>query len=299
MVATPGRLWQLIDEGSPHLAQLKDLSFLVLDEADRMVQQGHFQELSNILDMINQQINAKTEHPMKVQDARKENKNSSQVPSMQDGDIPSNSEDGQDLLDHNHTVDDESAPAKRTKGAQKRQLQTMIFSATLTLPLALRRRLQKKATGVKGSTATLERLLECIKFRGEPKVIDLTSNRKLADGIQEAKVECAASGESVFCFCGVISLLVLCFAPSCGIGSERNVSLSCRAINKLRAYLVHATVQLDGKSIASLCDLTDVKSYIFVVNSSGSEDKNECLELNDEQAFIQNDCCRIIGAEQQ
>lgn len=29
--------------GEPHLADLTGLSFLVLDEADRMVQQGHFQ----------------------------------------------------------------------------------------------------------------------------------------------------------------------------------------------------------------------------------------------------------------
>lgn len=43
VVATPGRLWELMREGMPHLTDARALSFLVLDEADRMVQAGHFQ----------------------------------------------------------------------------------------------------------------------------------------------------------------------------------------------------------------------------------------------------------------
>ncbi len=43
IVATPGRLWELMRLGEPHLADLSQVAFLVLDEADRMVQQGHFQ----------------------------------------------------------------------------------------------------------------------------------------------------------------------------------------------------------------------------------------------------------------
>lgn len=43
VVATPGRLWELMSAGEPHLARLDRLSFLVLDEADRMTEQGHFQ----------------------------------------------------------------------------------------------------------------------------------------------------------------------------------------------------------------------------------------------------------------
>lgn len=58
VAATPGRLWDLMSGGAaaagggggssggraaPHLARLAALDFLVLDEADRMVQQGHFQ----------------------------------------------------------------------------------------------------------------------------------------------------------------------------------------------------------------------------------------------------------------
>ena len=42
-MATPGRLWELMQQGHAHLTDMAELSFFVLDEADRMVQQGHFQ----------------------------------------------------------------------------------------------------------------------------------------------------------------------------------------------------------------------------------------------------------------
>jgi DEAD/DEAH box helicase len=52
VVATPGRLWDLMRNGQRHVNNLASLSFFVLDEADRMVQQGHYAELSHILDML-------------------------------------------------------------------------------------------------------------------------------------------------------------------------------------------------------------------------------------------------------
>ena len=45
VVATPGRLWELMQEGHAHLTDMSNLAFFVLDEADRMVQTGHFQVL--------------------------------------------------------------------------------------------------------------------------------------------------------------------------------------------------------------------------------------------------------------
>lgn len=39
VVATPGRYWDLMRQGVGHCADFSQLSFLVLDEADRMVQQ--------------------------------------------------------------------------------------------------------------------------------------------------------------------------------------------------------------------------------------------------------------------
>uniref|UniRef100_A0A8C2ZCC0 ATP-dependent RNA helicase n=2 Tax=Cyclopterus lumpus TaxID=8103 RepID=A0A8C2ZCC0_CYCLU len=53
VIATPGRLWDLIQEKHPHLLNLRRLKCLVIDEADRMVERGHFAELQSLLEMLN------------------------------------------------------------------------------------------------------------------------------------------------------------------------------------------------------------------------------------------------------
>nr|CAD7396690.1 unnamed protein product [Timema cristinae] len=53
VVATPGRLWELIQQGEPHLAQVDDIRYLAIDETDRMIEKGHFQELQQLLERIN------------------------------------------------------------------------------------------------------------------------------------------------------------------------------------------------------------------------------------------------------
>lgn len=54
IVATPGRLWELIKDGEPYLSRLRQsLRFLVLDEADRMLEKGHFKDLGNLMDYLN------------------------------------------------------------------------------------------------------------------------------------------------------------------------------------------------------------------------------------------------------
>ncbi|CAA6666482.1 unnamed protein product [Spirodela intermedia] len=52
IVGTPGRLWELMSGGEQHLVELNSLSFFVLDEADRMIENGHFNELQSIIDML-------------------------------------------------------------------------------------------------------------------------------------------------------------------------------------------------------------------------------------------------------
>ncbi|NWV68056.1 DDX24 helicase, partial [Malurus elegans] len=53
VIATPGRLWELVKERHPHLSNLRQLRCLVIDEADRMVEKGHFVELSQLLEILN------------------------------------------------------------------------------------------------------------------------------------------------------------------------------------------------------------------------------------------------------
>lgn len=138
VVATPGRLWDLMKEGQEHVCNLQGVRFLVIDEADRMVQQGHYAELSAIISELEA---------------------STRVDGVQDPE----------------------------RGLQ----QTFIFSATLSLPSEMRRRLKKGGGGASGS-ATLESLMDKVPFRGKgrPKIVDLTSERKLADKITEAYISC-------------------------------------------------------------------------------------------------------------
>ena len=39
-------------QGEEHVCRLEHLRYLVINEADRMVEKGHFQELSSILELI-------------------------------------------------------------------------------------------------------------------------------------------------------------------------------------------------------------------------------------------------------
>ena len=57
IVATPGRLWEFISNNdNPHLTMksVTRIKYLVIDEADRMVEKGHFQDLVKLLDLLKQ-----------------------------------------------------------------------------------------------------------------------------------------------------------------------------------------------------------------------------------------------------
>ena len=167
IVATPGRLWDSIHSGSnAHVSDLTGLSFLVLDEADRMVKQGNFEELTHILKQI----------PAPASECSVAATNTAA------GDAPSSSQ----ALDADNEQTDDAAHNDQGKDgvADDRQdvstpasvldgpLHTYVFSATLTLPEALKARLQRGRGGSRGSGAgaTFESLMQRITFRGKPKV---------------------------------------------------------------------------------------------------------------------------------
>jgi len=51
LIATPGRLWDLLQsEDYDYLKNLNLIKYLVIDEADKMIELGHFKELDFILD---------------------------------------------------------------------------------------------------------------------------------------------------------------------------------------------------------------------------------------------------------
>lgn len=52
IVGTPGRLWEVISSGHGLVARLKQIKFLIVDEADRLLSQGHFKEVEDILNIL-------------------------------------------------------------------------------------------------------------------------------------------------------------------------------------------------------------------------------------------------------
>ena len=52
VIATPGRLWDVMSHDTIVLQALRGIDFLVIDEADRLLSQGHFQELEQILNAL-------------------------------------------------------------------------------------------------------------------------------------------------------------------------------------------------------------------------------------------------------
>ncbi|KAF2439392.1 DEAD-domain-containing protein [Karstenula rhodostoma CBS 690.94] len=58
IVGTPGRLWEVISSGQGLLASIKRIRFLVVDEADRLLSQGSYKELGEILKILDRDDNA-------------------------------------------------------------------------------------------------------------------------------------------------------------------------------------------------------------------------------------------------
>lgn len=52
VIATPGRLWEVMSSNTQLTDSLKRVHFLILDEADRLLSSGHFQEVEEILNTL-------------------------------------------------------------------------------------------------------------------------------------------------------------------------------------------------------------------------------------------------------
>ncbi|KAF8505085.1 ATP-dependent RNA helicase [Hysterangium stoloniferum] len=166
LVVTPGRFWDLCGEDPSLTAQLRSLRFLVLDEADRMVEAGHFQELDNILKLTARSTvdNVDPDDPLPPAD-----------------------------LTFEDTV---------TASQTNESLQTFVFSATMSKDLQRdlkRNRGRSKRKG--GTSSTLDDLIMRLDFRDpDPVVIDLSPVGGRVQGLQESKVECLSTDKDVYLY---------------------------------------------------------------------------------------------------
>lgn len=72
--------------------------------------------------------------------------------------------------------------------------QTLVFSATFDkdLQTKLAGNSKRKGKGASGDEQNMEYLMKCLKFRGEPKFIDVNPVSQMADGLKEGLIECGA-----------------------------------------------------------------------------------------------------------
>jgi ATP-dependent RNA helicase DDX24/MAK5 len=231
VVATPGRLWELMNERNhEHFADLGRLQFLVLDEADRMVERGHFAELANVIEAL----------PMPPRVARPRGAAKATPETLKifkrrgadreggEGDAGGGKRGGKGRKGGNApAVEAEEEPPEtlNLRPSQMLDRQTFVFSATLTVPDAVRRKLKKgqakalaepTAPGRDGKNGdarrwkknkdaaagdlnrvsanegnTLGALMEAVPFYGRVKLVDLTDpTRTVAKRVAESALEC-------------------------------------------------------------------------------------------------------------
>ncbi|KAI0760237.1 DEAD-domain-containing protein [Fomes fomentarius] len=164
LVATPGRLWDILQEDDELASQIENLRFLVLDEADRMIETGHFAELDNILRLT----------------------------------LRKNDED---VIEPENGVGGE--PEDTKEGVKAGDLQTFVFSATLSKDLQknLKRRSRAQRKKNEKPASTLDDLLLRLDFRDpEPAVVDISPVGSVVATLKESRVECLANQKDVYLY---------------------------------------------------------------------------------------------------
>ncbi|SGY73122.1 BQ5605_C005g03263 [Microbotryum silenes-dioicae] len=164
LVATPGRLWDMIGENDSLARAIKGIKFLVIDEADRMIENGHFAELENIVRLTRRKRQSPEDDPEE---------------------------------DEAGFIDDFAISTTHSRVdlfTAREDIRTFVFSATMSKDLQqnLKKRHRKFRPGrPEDGMSSLDDLLLKLDFRDpDPEVIDLTPEHGLVETLKECKVEC-------------------------------------------------------------------------------------------------------------
>ncbi|KAK0452488.1 ATP-dependent RNA helicase [Armillaria borealis] len=159
LVATPGRLWDIMEDDDQLSRDIKELKFLVLDEADRMIETGHFAELENILRLTLRQ------------------ENDEQIP-------------GDDQESEAENKDDEESNVMQTF--------VFSATLSKDLQRNVKRRARPRSGKKETRTETIsDELLLRLDFRDpEPEVIDLSPKGGVVSTLKESKIECLSADKT-------------------------------------------------------------------------------------------------------
>lgn len=167
-VATPGRLWELItEEGLAYFGTLSSLRFFVLDEADRMIENGHFKELDMLVDLLNK--------GRKVVDWV--------------------SPEDRKIFKKFSAVEDEA----EEESAEPAVRRTYVFSATMTLGDLFK----KQVTGrKKHASGSLSELMAKVRFRDPPgpEIVDVSRTGIMAASLAESRIFCSNDEKDLYTY---------------------------------------------------------------------------------------------------
>ncbi|KAI3995744.1 hypothetical protein MKX01_007223 [Papaver californicum] len=162
IVGTPGRLWELMQGGDPHLVELHSLSFFVLDEADRMIESGHFQELQFIIDML----------PMTA------------------------------APDEGQVENSQSCVTVSNIQKKKRQTFVFSATIALSSDFRkkLKDGSRKSKQSLNGELSSIEKLSERAGMRADAAIFDLTNAAVMAGKLEESFIECREEDKDAYLY---------------------------------------------------------------------------------------------------
>ncbi|KAK3150279.1 hypothetical protein QOZ80_3AG0231170 [Eleusine coracana subsp. coracana] len=162
VVGTPGRLWELMSMNNQHLVELHSLSFFVLDEADRMIERGHFHELQSIIEML----------PLT---------------------------NGSDMHSVRTTANCETVPILQVK---KRQVFVFSATLALSSNFRkkLKRGLSTSKQSLPDEVSSIEALSKQAGMKPNAEIVDLTNASILPEKLKESFIECSEDDKDAFLY---------------------------------------------------------------------------------------------------
>lgn len=160
VIGTPGRLWEIMSGGIGMVTWLRKITYLVIDEADRLLSHGNFKELEQVLKWLDQDVT------------------------------------GVDDVDH----DEETSAIDKDDQQAKRQtlVFSATFDKNLQQKLVGKGRAAAPADDAKASMEYLLTKLKFRDEK--PKYIDVNPHRQMAGGLKEGLVECAGTEKDLYLY---------------------------------------------------------------------------------------------------
>ena len=196
IVATPGRLWEIVSEGQGWVEKLRNVKMLVLDEADRVLEEGHFKEVSQILSLMDSESGDSSDEESDEEDAKEK--------VFGGGGAEKKAKRKRERL---RQAKSKSTPSTNSN-KKKQERQTLIFSATFhkSLQQKLSGKSSKKTWSssnggdLLSSSESMEYLLKKLKFKQKPEWVDVDPLHAVAEKVKEGIVECGNMEKDLYLY---------------------------------------------------------------------------------------------------